>query len=67
MNSVFESINVEKVNAGASAKKALFSFEEQDNEEGSDAERQGRGAEPKKVEESEVPPILAASKPKTEV
>ena len=39
MNSVFESINVEKVNAGAGAKKALFSFEEQDNEEGSDMER----------------------------
>jgi hypothetical protein len=46
MNSVFESINVEKVNAGASAKKALFSFEEQDNEDGSDVERQSCSAEP---------------------
>ena len=39
MNSVFESINVDKVNAGAGVKKALFSFEEQDNEEDSEMER----------------------------
>jgi len=53
MNSVFESINVDKVNAGAGVKKALFSFEEQDNEEDSEMERQGRSLEPRKVEENE--------------
>lgn len=46
MNSVFESINVEKINTGVGAKKALFSFEEQENEEDSEMERQGRSLEP---------------------
>ena len=53
MNSVFESINVDKVNPGAGVKKALFSFEEQDNEEDSEMERQGRSLEPRKAEENE--------------
>jgi hypothetical protein len=53
MHSVFESINVEKINSAAATKKALFSFEEQENEEDSEIERQGRGLEPKKIEEIE--------------
>ena len=41
MNSMFESVNAEKFNTVAGKKKALFSFEEQENEEDSEIERKG--------------------------